>query len=534
MSKHLRKLALLTLAALTFGASASPARAEACHLVRLLSIPLIGPSTSPPLISVTVNGSPATFMVDTGGAWGFLSSTLAAGLPSQSLPNGQGFYDATDAVMNTAVTVGDLRIGTLKIKNGQFLKGEMSSLGANLLHDFDVEIDPIERKLNLFKPSSCDASPVYWPHSELAVVPFHREGFDLMTIPVELDGKTFEALVDTGAAMSELDDREARNTFGITPGSPGTEASQTAVAATGAQITQYRHQFKTLEVDGLTITNPWLRIGVHGHSFFNSGLGPPLVIGMSTLAPFHVYFAYGERKIYLTTARGDIAAGRKASANDGDPLDKLNQRELMETAENALKAGDPAAARRAYDRAVELAPDDSSPLVARARFLADQHDMAGAQADYDRLGSKKLQSAAQYMSRSNTFRWAGQRDHALADADAAVKLAPDEAGPLSLRCWIQVVMGRLDAALADCNAALALAPKTSDALASRAFIEWKSGRLDSALADYTAAIDNNPRYAFALYGRSLVERRQGNIAAADADLATAKAIRPDIEQHFGT
>jgi Flp pilus assembly protein TadD len=418
----------------------------------------------------------------------------------------------------------------------QFLRGEISTLGANVLHDYDVEIDPVERKLNLFEHHTCDVPPIYWPHSELAVLPFHQEGRDRMTVDVKLDGETLTALIDTGATLSELDDRRARNTFELTPGSPGTEATRSAIAATGALITEYRHQFKTLEFGGLTLTNPWIRIGIHGHSFFKPGYEPPLIMGMSTLAPFHLYIAYADQKIYLTTARGDIAAGRKPAAmsNQGDPLAKVNQRELLESAENALRAGNPTAARAAFDRAVSLAPDDPEPLAARAYFLANQHDLAGAQADYDRLNSMPLQNAAQYMSRSDAYRRARRFDQALADAEAAVQLAPDEAATLNLRCWTKAIMGRLDAALADCNAALALAPKASAALDSRGFIAWKSGRLDSALADYTAAIENNPRSASALYGRSLVERHQGNIAAADADLAAAKAIRADIEQHFGT
>jgi Tfp pilus assembly protein PilF/predicted aspartyl protease len=531
MLKHLRSFVALILAALPLSA-----RAEGCHLEQVLSLPLIGPSTGTPLIAATINGTPATLMVDTGGSWSFLSSTLAEGLPVEPVPDRIRFYDAADAAMNKVVTVKELGLGRQKLAKVQFLMGEMSSFGANLLHDFDVEIDPVDRKFNLFKHFSCDGAPIYWPHSELAVVPFRQEGFDQMMIEVKLDGERVEALVDTGAEMSQLDDRKARNSFDVAPASPGTEESHASVAATGAQIVEYRHQFKTLEFGGLTITHPWIRIGVHGHTFFNSGYGPPFVIGMSTLAPFHIYIAYADKKIYLTTAHGDIQAGRKpaALANDGDLLAKVNQRELLESAENALRTGNPAGARAAYDRAIALAPDDPAPLAARAYFLTSQHDMAGAKADYDRLGSMSLQNAVQYISRSGWYRRAGRFEQALADAEAAVKLAPDQEATLNLRCWTKAIMGRLDAALADCNAALALAPKAGDALDSRGFIEWKSGRLDAALADYIAAIESNPRSASSLYGRSLVERRQGKIAAADADLAAAKAIQPDIEQNFGT
>ncbi len=531
MSQRLRLLVALAALALPVAA-----QAEGCHLQRAFAVPLIGPATNTPRVAATINGKPAALIVDTGGAWSVLASALAQGLPTEKLPPGLRFFDAADtAIAGSAVKVESFALAGHPPSSMAFLRGEASTLGANVLRDYDAEIDPIEHKLNLFKHSTCDAPPVYWPHSDMAVVPFRPEDVYLISIEVKLDGKPVRALVDTGSEFSELDDRVARNDFDITPTSPGTEISRQTHSATGVAIEEYRHQFHTLEFGDLTITNPWLRVGVHGHGFFNAGLGPPMTIGMSTLAPFHLYIAYEQHRLYLTTAHGDLAAGRKPEAAETgeDPLDQVNQQELLESAENALRAGKPEAARRAFDQAVALAPNDPSPLAARAHFLAAQHDPA-AQADYDRLGTLKLQTEEQYIDRSKGYRRAGQFDHALEDANAAVRLAPNSWVALNLRCWTQAVMKRIGPALTDCDAAHALAPKSSSIFDSRGFVHLQAGELDAALADYAAAIETNPLNASALYGRSLIERRRGDTAAADADRAAARAIRPDIDQNFGT
>jgi predicted aspartyl protease/Flp pilus assembly protein TadD len=533
MTSYLRTCCAAAAVAL---AATAPAGAAECTLARYASIDLVGQEAGVPVISGTLSGKPAGFIIDTGGAWSLLPSALAAGLRTVVLPDGLRFLDAAENSITSAVTVPELAFGPFKLPDVQFLKAETATIGANILQAFDVELDPVERKVNLFKHKPCDAPPAYWPHSDLAVVPFETERFNLISIRVKLDGESFRALVDTGAANSELDERAARNSFDIVLGAPGTEASHDSRAGTGKTVEEYRHQFNTLEIGDITITHPWLRLGVHGHSFFNGGSGPPLVLGMSTFAPFHLYIAYKEHKLYLTTMQGDLAAGRKpaAGAAAADTLNKVNERELVESAENAFKAGNMNAARTELDRAIEMAPDDPYAIGARAWFRRNQHDEAGAKADFDRLASMALNSPAEYHSRSTAYLKAKLFDRALDDADIMAKRWPALPDGLNMRCWVEAIMGRLAPALVDCNAALALAPNAAHILDSRGFVQLKSGRFDAAIADYSAALAQRPNYASALYGRSLAKRQNGDVAGADADLAAARAITPTIETSFGS
>jgi tetratricopeptide (TPR) repeat protein len=533
MTTNFRCCAALLLAALT----ATPAiAAEECSLPRVASIELISGPTEVPAIAGSIDGKLAHFDVDTGAVWSLLDSQLSAGLTTKPLPDGMYFMDAADAKTTMAVTAKELAFGPFKLNKVDFLKSEATTLGANILKIFDVEIDPVEHKLNLFKHKPCDGSAAYWPHSDLVILPFRDRRDGWITFNVKLDGERLEAMLDTGAAMSDLDDRAARNSFDINVGDAGTQASGTARSATGQLIQQYRHQFKMLEIGDIQIGHPSLRIGGHGHDFWHQGVAPPLILGMQTLAPFHVYIAYQEHRLYLTTMQGDLAAGRKPPEGvpTGDNLAAVNIRELLESAAQALKAGDSDRAHAYLDKAVGTDPNNPDALAARAYFLASRHDNAGAKADFDRLDALPLGSVRDYVRRSAANLKAKRFDRALDDAETVVRRWPASSEALNQRCWVRAITGRLDAALADCNAALALTPNAGFILDSRGFVHLKAGRLDAAIADYDAALARQPRSASSLYGRGLAKRQNGDGGGADADQAAARAIDPNIDTRFGT
>jgi predicted aspartyl protease len=238
-------------AAMGMLAAGSATGAPDCTLAKFGSIDLIGPATDIPVIAGEVNGTPVDFYVDTGAAFSLLSSTLGADLPTASIPRGMSFTDAAGEKATNVITVQDLTFGPFKLHQAQFLKSQSSALGANILDTFDVELDPVEHKLGLFEHKTCYGSPAYWPHSDLVVVPFEIEGLKQIIIPAKLDGMSFWALLDTGAAATALDEREARRLFGIDRNASGVESSAGGVAAGGKVISEYRGQFHKLEIGDL-------------------------------------------------------------------------------------------------------------------------------------------------------------------------------------------------------------------------------------------------------------------------------------------
>ena len=127
----------------------------------------------------------------------------------------------------------------------------------------------------------------------------------------------------------------------------------------------------------------------------------------------------------------------------------------------------------------------------------------------------------------------GDFDRATANFTKAIEIDPKDAFPYNNRCWLRAKANRdLPLALADCDAGVGLAPNNAESLDSRGFLYLRLGRFDEAIADYDAALKINPRLAGGLYGRGLAKRKKGDQAGGDADVAAARAIQADIADEY--
>jgi len=187
------------------------------------------------------------------------------------------------------------------------------------------------------------------------------------------------------------------------------------------------------------------------------------------------------------------------------------------------------------DQAIKLKPDEVRSLVARAGVKSARHDAAAAAADLesaDRLArqdsDEHLQIASVYeaidnpaAARAQYSKWIDTHPHS----------DPRRADVLNSRCWEGALAGEaLNQALADCNAALRIAPKAASYLDSRGLVHLRLGSYDEAIADYDAALKINPRIVWSLYGRGLARLRKGQSAAGQADLAAAATLQPKIAE----
>jgi len=133
-------------------------------------------------------------------------------------------------------------------------------------------------------------------------------------------------------------------------------------------------------------------------------------------------------------------------------------------------------------------------------------------------------NALVFSIRGTSYSAKGQYDRAIQDFDQALRLSPNEAVPLSSRCYAKASAGALAAALADCDEALRRMPGHADFLDSRGFTYLKMRKLPQALADYDASLKVDPGHAAARFGRGVVRRQMGDVSGGDADIAAATAI----------
>lgn len=584
------------------GFSAASHAADRCTLERLIETPMLQDEYFSPIIQITMNDKPAKVLLDTGGFWSLTSSAMAAGLPVR-ISQVTGALDLQGIPLDRVVTLPSVQIGIAKFNKVDFFIAPPAyvekvdgTLGANWLANFDVEIDPVKNTVSLFSHDHCDGQVAYWPHNDLAIVPFTLvRGERHVKLTLNLAGKDVRVMIDTGAPDSALSMRAAKRLFDLTPDSPGMELTDTEKDATGHVRKYYRYQFSTLDMGGIAFKNP--RITIADFADDNDDM----ILGMRQLHGLHLFFAYGEKKLYATSARGDIAAAGGAAAGQSDPLARVNATTFREDALVKLDKGDKDGALAAIEQGLTLDPNYSEGFRARADIhaargerelalkdyahaleidpanleaYADQsqfewmvgnktqamsdiglalgrdpgfirgyklragfetsnHDWNGALADAGQLIRARPNSEEGYAFRAQLYAASGDYAHAYEDQTVAVKLAPKSAAALNNKCWFGAILGKLDDALEDCDSALDIAPKDAAALDSRGFVRLRKGQWDRAIRDYSAALDAKPNMASSLYGRGQAKQQKGDKPGADADIAAAEKIDKTIAQHFG-
>jgi len=90
-------------------------------------------------------------------------------------------------------------------------------------------------------------------------------------------------------------------------------------------------------------------------------------------------------------------------------------------------------------------------------------------------------------------------------------------------------MGDLDRAVADYDQAILIKPDYVAAFYNRGLALTDKEEYAKAISDFTAVLRVDPKNPTVLYRRGATLLKSGDVEAGSADLATAKAIKPDVE-----
>ena len=522
-----------TLSALIVSALASfPAAAHAaeCDHKPIVEFPMVQNDMGSPIVSILIDGRPRNALLDTGGFWSMLNPSIARFYGSQKAVIA-GRLGLEGMRIDKAVTAPSMQIGPVKVPHVDFYvapddySDNAVTLGANWLSRFDVEIDPVGAKVAFFPRGACGPGAVYWPHRDLAELPVTIDRVqNLVTIPLMLDGHEIRALLDTGATETYISERVAGQLFGLSADSPGTQREEMDSDKAGIPRQLYRYRFGSLSLGGIVIPHPWMTVAPMTLE------GPDMILGMHQLIGLHLYFAYGERKLYATTTQGDIAA-QKTDAAAGtaphrDPVAMTSARDDLYTAADALRRNDYAAAAAAIDHAAKVAPDYAPVYVERAELLATRGERDRAIADLTRALSLDPKNASGLLERSQLYTVSGDYDRALADANRAVELDPGSNEPHAVRAEAYAANGAIERAMQDATFAIRLDPKDIAGWLTRSHVYGLSGDYDRAFVDADHAVRLEPRSSAALNSRCWNGAILARLDRALDDCNAAIAIRP--------
>ena len=302
------------------------ALAQECRLVKMATLETTIPSAGPPTVILRIADQDARFALNTATVASLIGDDLVAGQGLNVRTTGR--FDLAAGYTSEAATIPLLDVGGLRATDlsilvapsGAVPDGVDGVLGLDLLHGYDIELDLGHGKLNLFNRNHCPGHVVYWT-SSAAVLPIHIQHDIVFTVPMTLDGKPVEVLLDTGTDKASMSYATAHRLFGLERGGP---ALQRISQGPGAAV-QYRYAFKTLEAGGLVIANPEIEIDDNGlHDFgdnrdedcnekqwLNTGsvIGSyrcltrsDLRLGVQQLRQLRLFIALSEETLYLTSA----------------------------------------------------------------------------------------------------------------------------------------------------------------------------------------------------------------------------------------
>ena len=312
----MRAAAVLSAAVIGFGTAQAE---EQCGPLKLMSSikMLPGKDKRSEYVPVQIAGADKILLVDTAAP---ASELQEAEVDALKLPRRRGnvklFTMSGDS--SDIYAVAPLKLGRIAFDSVYFLVAPRSHedlevagiLGADVMRQFDVEMDFGTDEMRLFSHDHCLGKVVYWRPSVVAMVPMTLTPSGHIIIPVQLDGQKVMATVDTGAMQSTFDLQKAKSNFGVEP-----KPEEVIGRLNDSDYYKiYRHTFKTLTFEGVTVNSPRFALLpdlVSKHVDPGPATGTHLaektpqteadmILGMNILRHFRLYIAYKEARLYIT------------------------------------------------------------------------------------------------------------------------------------------------------------------------------------------------------------------------------------------
>ena len=296
----------LVLGLMMVAGAARAADAPDCRLKIVASLEMQTTMDGRVTIPVKVEGHDYRLMVDTGG----YINTVSPGVvkhegykPAISL--GTRLKGMGTSMLSTYVTVKDFAIGNAHGKDFNFFVDndnsvfEDGTLAPQIMASYDTDIDFAHDKFSLILPDHCPGQVVYWTKTPFGVVDMSMENRTHISVPVVIDGKEIDAILDTGAHTSYINMSLAAR-LGVDEKNPLTKLRGNNMRVNGMAGAIYNYPFKTLSFGAVTVNNPQIQI-VSDKVWTENRL----LLGVGILRQLHLYIAYKEKKLYVTPAQAN-------------------------------------------------------------------------------------------------------------------------------------------------------------------------------------------------------------------------------------
>ena len=262
------------------------------------------------LVTVQVNDTPATFILDTGAERTLMGEDVVRQLGVArdtwvaSTVLGIGGYEERPNALPRSLRLGDvtLRRRTLAGDNsvtvgplpltgvaGHLIAG---LLGRDFLSPFDLDIDLPNKRLTLYDVKDCTTGFLPWT-TRYAAIPAATPVGAALVIEVAIDGHPLRALIDTGASAS-LIAAPGMVRLGLTPALLAHDPGGAGSGVGPAPVFMHRHRFTDLRVGPDITSDPTLWVArVHVIPIVD------MLLGADWLRTRHVWLSFSTRQVFV-------------------------------------------------------------------------------------------------------------------------------------------------------------------------------------------------------------------------------------------
>ncbi len=164
-------------------------------------------------------------------------------------------------------------------------------IGADVLSHFDIDLDVRGRRAILYDPDRCTMPLPDWqvPATE---VPIDVAWTGRILLPVQVDGHTLHALLDSGATGTVLDEPAAEQ-LGVTRAELARDKGGPGFGAAGVNFQRVLHTFHSMEIGGERFAAP--RISVLDRSLREADM----LLGLDWLRNHRIWISYRRHLILI-------------------------------------------------------------------------------------------------------------------------------------------------------------------------------------------------------------------------------------------
>ena len=475
-----RVFALLALALSGF----APQAFAACKVGTIVDFPVTMAGTRP-LVNAKINGQDASFIADSGAFFSMITPASADqyNLPKKMAPFGfrvsgiGGDADVSLATVKT-FTLAKTDIPRLEfiVGGGEPGAGAVGLMGQNILGLADVEYDLGKGDIKLMQAEGCyGAVMVYWdrtaPYSVVGMVspPNWGNSSNLRSVSIGeafVNGARIRVIFDTGASTSVLS-RSAAARAGVKPDMPGVISAGFSAGIGRKTIRTWIGPFASFKIGDEEIRNTKLRFGEIDLQ------NADMLLGADFFLSHHIYVANSQHKIYFTYNGGPVF---NLTATPGPPAAEAGQ---------ATQAAAPPGE-------LEAQPKDAEDFARRGQVYAARHDLDHALADLDQAVTLAPTEPRYLHERALIHLEKKQPFLAMGDLDQALKLKPDDAVALVQRAELRLGGNDKTEAKADLDAADGFAPKEADIRQTMAMLYMRLDLFEQAVAQNDLWIKAHP------------------------------------------